>query len=84
MADKTTKQQLHDTLDKLHQQLDEIELDPDEERELLEIVRDISAALQRGDAPLPFRDRVLAFETQHPDLATVLSKLAETLSEMGI
>ena len=81
---KTTKEQLHETLETLHAQLDEIELDPQEEEELLEIVRDISEALQRGDTPATFKDRVLAFETKHPLLSDLLSKLAQTLSEMGI
>ena len=81
---ETTKQQLHDTLNELHEQLKSAELDPEEEQELLEIVRDISDALQRGDHPATFKERVLAFETRHPALSSLLSNLAETLAEMGI
>ncbi|MEX2173965.1 MAG: DUF4404 family protein [Pirellulaceae bacterium] len=43
---------------------------------------DQSAAKQEGDASL--QDRIVEFETSHPNLAAVMHRLIDILGQMGI
>ena len=88
------KQQLRETLEKLHGELgDRAQID-DETRALLKTLTDDINRLLSADAkdsadqvePLSdqVHDLVLKFETDHPQLTSALNQVASALANMGI
>jgi len=88
------KKRLIDTLKQLHADLSQAQRVDEEELDMLRtLTRDIERVLSnRGDAPAPdsdpasgkLRDLLLKFESEHPELAAAIGKVADGLAAMGI
>lgn len=87
--------QLQETLSKIHQELANADVVDDKSRELLEqVLHDIERLLAGGkDTAAPVgelgvvravRNAVEHFEDSHPFLASLLGRIADGLSSMGI
>ena len=88
-----TDQNLHELLEKLHNELEHIEATDDAGRERLRhLEADIRSLLARSgettetDEPMleRFQDSIDHFETSHPELTLMLSQMMTILSNAGI
>ncbi|HUE98970.1 MAG TPA: DUF4404 family protein [Anaerolineales bacterium] len=86
-------QNLHELLEKLHHELEQIDVTDESERERLRhLDADIRSLLQRSgekaetDEPMLERlqDAMDHFETSHPNLTMMLSQMMTILSNAGI
>lgn len=91
MSDASDK--LHQTLDQLHEQLDEAErLDPQTAAQLKKTIGDIRTTLQEkgleaeAHSTLSQRlsDAAIHFEESHPTISGTLERLVDMLAQMGI
>lgn len=90
MADK--EDQLRETLDELHQQLSDAEnLDEDLARRLRTTLSEIQAKLDEKRLPSestehtdPLSETVSHFRQSHPTLADTITRLIDTLGQVGI
>ena len=89
----TDSEQLRETLDLLHRQLDEAEdVDADVETKLTGAIGDIVAVLEKQSGaeyePASLGERLgeaeRHFEQSHPTLSGTIGRLADILSQMGI
>lgn len=88
------KSALHDTLQRLHQELEKATTVDEEVRQLLRsTMQDIQTVLDETGAPQVAQHRPLinrlkeatvAFEVSHPDLTAAVGRVIDTLSSMGI
>ena len=85
------REQLHQTLRRLHRELQSAEVDDPETRELLGAVQDDIDRVTGPDDDPPadeLGDRIerlaARFESDHPSLALALRQVISTLSSMGI
>ncbi len=88
------KEQVHDKLHELHEELHKVESVDEEDKILLqEIQTDIRELLelqkanqtgQYGGVVKKLRQGVKRFEANHPDLTSVMGQLADMLARMGI
>lgn len=86
------KQQLKETLDALHRELEsEREISEQDRAALLDAAREIQNALADKDARRedePLNERVAAmvrdFETSHPKFAEILNNISDALANLGI
>ena len=87
------KQDLHEQLTHLHQELSTIDSVDDATKEMLAtVMQDIAKLLQGptdGDAPSAatsdsVREMVTEFEAEHPKLAETLGRVADALQNLGI
>ena len=86
--------ELRDTLEKLHQELEQTDNLDDESRQLLQhLMDDIRTALEReGPSPTEhyqslgdqLTDGILRYEISHPTLATAMRHALDILSGAGI
>ena len=89
-----TQQQLAESLERLHQQLDLLDKVDDETRAALARVSEDIQRLVDPDQPTTgddvaeshsgVRALVFRFEAEHPQLADTLSRIADGLSKLGI
>jgi len=87
------RQRLQELLDELHAELgDSSALDQESRQELRELAQQIEAAVgDEGDddgiaaqAMEHIDEATVAFESEHPRLAGILSSIADTLAKLGI
>ena len=88
------KDQLHETLQQLHRELEHAEEVEDTTRELLQsLMGDIQKVLEgTSEQSLPqhrslierLKDATQHFEDEHPRLTTAVGRVIDTLSNMGI
>jgi hypothetical protein len=89
-------QNLRDTLDQLHRQLEAApDIDPEMRAQLAATVVDLQARLERGEStsdeerasdsvPDRLTEALRHFEGSHPTLAGTLGSIIDALSQMGI
>jgi hypothetical protein len=87
-------QQLHDTLQQLHEELASADrVDPESERLLRELLGDISALIAAEESARESSDTGFAarlaeaskrFEEDHPGLVAAIGRVADALSRSGI
>ena len=83
------KQKLRQLLDELHTELaDSDAMDSESREELVELAETIAAVTEQpvnnDDDTGQLEQAVLAFETEHPRIAGILSQIADALSRLGI
>ena len=87
------KQQLQDSLAKLHDQLSDQQLDDSTRQLLRKFADDINRLLDEEDETTvedidspseQVQDLVLKFEADHPQLTAALNQVASALANMGI
>lgn len=86
------KQRLHDDLEKLRNEINNIAAEDTESREKLnQIISELEAQLENTDGEVQdegvltsVRDAIEHFETDHPRATAILNDIMVTLSNMGI
>lgn len=83
-------QTLEQNLDRLREQLEQAhDLDPETQRELVEIAETIDQVLQANDPDYQAAHRriehtALEFEARHPRFARILSDVTDALAKLGL
>lgn len=82
---------LQDALNQLHEEIEQLDSVPDEDKQRLEILlakirntADPDDAETGDDLQETLRETITKFETSYPRLTAVMNNIATTLSNMGI
>jgi uncharacterized protein DUF4404 len=87
------KQQLHDKLQQLQNELQQIDSADEDERQILQkVIGDISKLIEAGDTDQPHVDRlgeglregIERLEASHPRVTMLMGQLVDALAKIGI